>query len=400
MNRFRRLIVLPIVALLALLLSSCQLVSPTGSGTAGVEQLVSLSFVDSTRGWTVSSVCSSAAPSAACRAQVYGTVDGGRTWTAAGRLLLTPFKLEMLDSGIGWLIGSIGSTCGADVCPNVIMLSLNAGATWDRVSTVSGSLVDLSALSANDAWAVASLCRGGGTCTAILVKTESQGEIWVNQELPLVGRSFQLARIDPQRAWVGAAGSAAGQPVTLAATGDGGSTWQSWETPCRAQAFALDYQSASDGWLLCDGGGTSSDSLVLYHSADSGRSWTMTGPVGSLPSGPTAGAPAASVGTVTATPNQLASGFAFTSAKLGWVSLMSGALVVTSDAGRTWRSALRTDESLAGVSFVDTAHGWTLASRSVWSTSDAGQTWTKAAVLPPAADVRPIVGEMADGKVK
>jgi photosystem II stability/assembly factor-like uncharacterized protein len=395
-NRFGRVTVLSIFALLAILLSGCQLATPTGSAAVGVEQLVSLSFVDSLHGWTISSSCPSAA---ACRAQVYGTTDGGRTWAAAGRLLLTPIKLAMLDSGVGWLIGSIGSTCGTDVCPNVIMLSLNAGASWDRVSTVSGALVDLSTLSTNDAWAVASLCRSENTCTAILVKTASQGQIWVNQELPLVGRSFQLARLDPQRAWVGAAGSAAGQPVSLVATGDGGLTWQSWETPCRARAYALDYQSASDGWLLCDAGGTSSDSLALYHSADSGRSWTMTGPVGPLPPDTATGAPA-TVGAVTATPNRLVSGFSFLSPNLGWVSLTSGALLVTSDAGKTWRSALRTDEPLAGVSFVDSGHGWALASRSVWTTSDAGQTWTKSAVLPTAADFRPIVGEFADGKVK
>ncbi len=336
MIQFRRLSVLSIFALLALLLPTCQLVSPTGSGAAGVEQLASLSFFDSLHGWTVSSICASAA---ACRAQVYGTTDGGRTWAAAGRLLLTPIKLKMLDSGVGWLIGSIGSTCGADVCPNVIMLSLNAGATWDRVSTVSGTLVDLSALSTNDAWAVSSLCRSGSTCTAILVKTASQGQMWENQELPLVGRGFQLVRLDPQRAWVGAAGSAAGQPIALAATGDGGETWQFWETPCRAPEFSLDYQSASKGWLLCDAGGTSSDSLVLYQSADGGRSWTITGPVGPLPfSSATGGTPAA-VGTVMATPNRLARGFTFTSSTFGWVSLISGVLLVTSDAGKTWRSA-------------------------------------------------------------
>jgi photosystem II stability/assembly factor-like uncharacterized protein len=87
-----------------------------------------------------------------------------------------------------------------------------------------------------------------------------------------------------------------------------------------------------------------------------------------------------------ATPDQttpttaVASGLAFTSVHDGWLSLTSGELLATHDGGQTWLTALRADQPLTAVQFVDAQHGSVAGRHDLWLTSDAGTTWRKVAI--------------------
>ncbi|HLZ10242.1 MAG TPA: hypothetical protein VKT80_16755, partial [Chloroflexota bacterium] len=255
--------------------------APLGGTSGGPmsQRLISMSFVDADVGWAVASECpsnSSSATSVACRSIIYGTVDSGRTWSVVAHFLLSPKSIRFVDRQTGWLIGSVGEKCGSNTCPNVVMRSQDGGKTWDRVSTVSGELIDAAAYSRNDAWALGQVCGVAGGCGAELVRTITAGEIWDNQELPLTGSAFHVTRFGPHSGWItgsvdGGAGSA------LLGTVDGGSTWTNLTNPCRGAWSRVYFGSANDGWLLCSPvpvtGGTGAVGLV-YQTSDAGRSWS------------------------------------------------------------------------------------------------------------------------------
>jgi photosystem II stability/assembly factor-like uncharacterized protein len=316
-----------------------------------------------------------AAPSAgACRTLIYQTSDGGTTWRATTHVLLTPKKIQFVDPKTGWLIGSIGESCGADVCPNVVMLSTDAGATWNRVSTVTGALVDEAATSANDYWALGRVCKDQTSCTAVLVVTTSAGNLWDNRELPLAGQEFHLQRLSPTSSWISGVASVPDGPPTLLRSTDAGATWATFVMPCHGPGTLFDFATRLNGWLLCQDQAQSNSAIgALYRSDDGGRSWQAMATLRSA-------APAATPVLATPTGDD-ASGLVFTSVRDGWISLSSGRLLATHDGGQTWLTVLHADEPLAAIQFVDPQHGSALGNHDLWLTSDAGATWHKVAII-------------------
>ena len=346
--------------------------SPFGASSGGAlsQRLVSQSFVDADVGWAVASECpanATSAASVACRSIIYQTVDAGRTWSVAAHFLLSPKKIRFVDRETGWLIGSIGEKCGSNICPNVVMRSEDGGRNWDRVSTVSGELVDAVAFSRNDAWALGQVCGVAGGCGAEFVRTTTAGQIWDNQELPVIGGGFHLERFGRLSGWIGGDADGASGSVLLG-TVDGGSTWNSFKNPCLGSWSRFDFESVNNGWLLCSPSAASVATGAvgsIYRTNDAGRSWSALGSL-SDPSGQAAdpGTPVDPIGD-----------FRFSSATAGWLALRDGRLFGTEDGGRTWQKVLADAGALQEVEFVDANRGWVLGGTQVWRTTDSGKTW-------------------------
>jgi photosystem II stability/assembly factor-like uncharacterized protein len=351
--------------------------APFGASSNGAvfQRLISQSFVDADNGWAVASECPSetgSTASVACRSIVYGTVDSGRTWSVVAHFLLSPKRIRFVDRETGWLIGSIGEKCGSNTCPNVVMLSQDGGKKWDRVSTVSGELVDAVAFSRNDAWAIGKVCGAAAGCNAEFVRTTTAGQIWDNQELPLIGSGFHLERFGRLSGWVGGV-VADGPGTAMLGTVDGGSTWASLRIPCQGTWSRFDFRSPRDGWLICSPAASTGTITVgsVYHTSDAGRSWLALATV-SDPPGP-ADKSSASIEPV--------GGFRFSSDTAGWLALRDGRLFGTDDGGRTWRKVLADAGGLQDVDFVDANRGWVLGESQVWRTMDSGKTWSAIAVV-------------------
>jgi photosystem II stability/assembly factor-like uncharacterized protein len=295
--------------------------------------------------------------------RIYRTEDGGATWAQAARFLLSPRDLDFVDSQTGWLVGGIGDSCGAQTCPNAIMLTTDGGLQWNRVSTVSTKLMDVAASSPLDAWVVGGLCDGSAGCGAMLVKTNSGGQMWDTQTLPIVGRDFHLQR---PSAGVGVVGGISAGGAVVARTIDGGKTWQVARPACAGSTLPVSFRG-EEGWLLCTappGGGTSA--ATVLHSADAGKTWTEISQLDLATTAPTptpSSAPAAA-GAIT-----------FTSRTDGWIVLATGEVERSTDGGKTWTEAFSAPEALGQVAFADRQHGWILGAGTIWRTSDGGATW-------------------------
>lgn len=342
-----------------MVLNAC--VAPPAPAPPTEVQLVAMSFTDPARGWVAAKECSGI-----CRVQIYRTVDGGATWARAAHFLLTPRALAFADPQNGWLVGSVGDNCGAQNCPNAIMLTTDGGLQWDRVSSVSTELLDVSTRSPMDAWAVGTLCVGSKSCAPTLVKTASGGQTWVNQTLPIIGRDFQLQQLDPTTAIVGGTST---NGAAMARTEDGGKTWLAESPPCSGQEAGFTFRG-TEGWLLCAAPpGGSATQLTVLHSADGGATWTTISHL-DAPAKTRGAAPIAPTGAI-----------AFTSPTNGWISLGTGAIERTIDGGRTWTTVLSTTEALHAVRFADAENGWVLGHRSIWRTTDGGATWRSTSIL-------------------
>lgn len=356
------------ILLLFLAVSACA--APPATPDNGEVHLTRMSFLDPSRGWVAAAECPPRTSAGACRVRVYRTEDGGATWAQAARFLLSPSGLSFADAETGWLVGSIGTNCGSQTCPNVIMLTKDGGLTWDRVSTVSVDLVDVAAVSASNVWALGGLCTGQPSCPAMLLKTASAGQTWASQNLPIDGRAFQIQRLGTRTSLVGGITSAGAR---ISATRDDGAVWQSLAPPCQGQAGSFAFRSAAEGWYVCAGApGGAVSRLDVLHTVDGGKTWI---PLAQVDAGGSA-VPTPTVGTAATGRVSVA----FPSSEEGWIASGSGLVRHSADGGKTWITAFDAKERVLQIQFVDPTHGWILGTTSVWRTTDAGKTWQRSAI--------------------
>lgn len=184
-----------------------------------------------------------------------------------------------------------------------------------------------------------------------------------------------VAFFDRQHGLIG--GDSAGQGV-MWRTDDGGVTYEKQLLPTPG-ILAIAVTGSSEAWAAAPS--------VLLHSTDAGRTWQKISAVG------------------------LAS-ISFVDPRRGWAILYfdvangvaMGAMVSTSDGGRTWTPAAAAPCDYHGavsVSFTDALHGWVGCSwvagagsgpKAISATTDGGKTWKLvAADVPPAG---PHIGQI------
>jgi photosystem II stability/assembly factor-like uncharacterized protein len=415
-----------------------------------------VTFIDAHHGW----VCGNNA--------VWSTSDGGLTWKAhdvPSNWYLS--DVVFTDANHGWVVGHRENIMGQYYYP-IILATTDGGVTWKKQyfpggRTVSLVLASVAFPDARHGWAIANsgnilaTSDGGahwkaqrsGTTDALqsvtfadashgwivavayepkteqstsgLLATTDAGASWTRQAVGIPVKSVEFA--DSMH------GYAVGADGSIAATIDGGTSWQvrSLASPASGIPALWDiaFADAAHGWAV--GGGMDTGTGVILATADGGATWsaqpTGSGLLGvSFPdavhgwavgggshyggSGPVVGSPAVILHTAdggltwqsqpAGTSFGSLNGVDFVDADHGCIAGSSGAfpaghpvLAATSDGGVTWNSVTlpQASGSAWAVSFVNAQHGWAVTSltsaypSAIYVTSDGGLTWTSQYVV-------------------
>lgn len=274
---------------------------------------------------------------------------------------MLPSSLGVFDASHG-LIGSGAYPCAehwlsvvsiTQCQAGAILYTADGGRTTQVVMRTHGPVSSI-AIVGSQAWAFAFRCPHAlGLCAqGALLHSTNRGRTWKPiSDLPLFDVSFA-----DQSHGFGVLLPNACDPdcspfPSLAATADGGKTWQRIDTPCghdtsRPQVFGVSLVSRSLAWLLCVGRENErqagsmihlSAEKAVYRTDDSGRTWkqVVSVPVtGSAMNGlPPRGEP---------------TGIAFSPTGVGAMWEVLGSQYLTRDGGRHWR-ALEPPEKEDGV---------------------------------------------------
>ena len=298
--------------------------------------------------------------------------DAGRSWYVTG----SPFPvagdfttLQFISAEQGYIFG-----------PSGLLVTSDGGTHWSQVVTLAGTLQRAIPIGSN-VWATFTRCSGPPgltkSCPVGVAISSDGGRRWRGaadpplRQAPGPAGGDILARYSLDTAYIVSYGPAGGG---LAVTYDGARSWQRLADPCSGAWDQVDVVSPSYDqlWLVC-GALTAPGSLlqpkVAYRSFDGGRSWHLmassgfapgsAGPVGRLP--------------LSGRVSQLAT----ISPERAWLGTGGLGVLVTFDAGRTWRLASGFAEggspsSAVGVTFNNSLDGWAIEFRSgVWHTTDA-----------------------------
>ena len=383
-------------------------------------------FYSATAGWFVESAGSTGASTA------LRTTDGGRTWAPSS---LPP----AVD------VGNVERTFVYDASTWSIIaldtrtpyLSRDAGLSWQAYPAFTYNAAgvrfdgDLYGAPGNSAF------RNGPVLPSIawgptsLLRSDDGGLHWRTMRgqdyRDWVNRIGALWFFDAKR------GFALGSNGYLLGTTDGGVTWtrgpQVGAAADRASALALQFVSASQGWLVHAGqllqtgdagatwslvplpghprdvvsmhfvdaqrGWAVSDSGGVYATFDGGRAWVAQGPLGGRLNAVRFGNPsvgiatgldgriwrtenAGAVWTPHAGPAGILRQLTFVDSSTAWVAGDDGLVVYSADAGVTWRNVAIPGCGhchFSNVFFADASNGWLVGGGSVFATRDGGGTW-------------------------
>jgi photosystem II stability/assembly factor-like uncharacterized protein len=296
-----------------------------------------IAFVDTDRGW------------AATARIIYGTEDGGQTWTRVKEFAPDPSdKFFPRVSSIAATVQGEGDDALIDLYLTSTLggawQSMDAGASWDQCE-IGGAKATFKVAFLNPLYGIITGPAGK------VWTTDDGGDEWTAAPLPL-GFNAYSAAWDPKTAAV----YAGGQGGMLARSRDGGLTWSriGSGTPWTLQGAA--YKDPDTGWVVGEAGfiaaTTDGETWAQQRAARDGR---------------------ADLDAV-----------AFPTYRRGWAAGDKGTLLKTTDAGDTWRAVrLRTKADLSGIAFADRRTGWIVGgvgaaddSRGViLATTDGGSHW-------------------------
>jgi len=252
--------------------------------------------------------------------------------------------VSAISNEIAWIAGGM----------NTVLRTTNGGTTWENVWAISDSIniQIVTALNADTAL-IAGLTTQ--TNTAAIYKTSNGGASW-NKVFEQANGSINNITLFNNRT-----GIAQGNPVnnrwTLLKTADGGNSWQampgapnatdSQETGSRTGVVWLD---SLECWFT----GTNYN---LYHTTNSGQTWTLVNP-----------------GHV-----KFYNVIAFNHEGCGLAGDFGGNWYLTRDKGVTWREAPLMENK---VHIVDLDHHfWILTDNKIYRSSDSGDSWELQATL-------------------
>lgn len=255
------------------------------------------------------------------------STDGGVRWeTVLSNVPPRAGGLRFVDQQKVWLLDSFG----------VLHRSTDGGAHWSEVVTPrAGAIHALATTGADGLWVQA---------LEDVLFSDDAGKTWhpaAPHPLEHDGRLRQMLAFSASEVLVSV-------NATLAATRDGGKTWQALPKPLGDEFIVhLAKAGAQDVWAIGEAGG-------LAHSTDAGRSWKTVTTPGSR--------------------TQWRS-ITFTDAEHGWLVGERGRVLATRDAGQTWTEQVsELSHSLMKVQFIDSRTGWMLSDRGeVLATGTGGQ---------------------------
>ena len=298
--------------------------------------VLGIAFVDADRGW------------AATARVVYGTEDGGKTWTRVKEF--APDPSDKFFPRVSSIAATIQGE-GDDAVINLYLTttlggawqSMDAGASWDqcdrrRQDHLQGHLSEPAV-------------RDHHRPDRQGVDHRRRRDQLIAASLPLEFNVYSAAW-DPKTAAI----YACGQGGLLARSRDAGLTWSRIGSGTPWTLFGAAYKDPDTGWVVGEAGfiaaTTDGETWAQQRAAKDGR---------------------ADLDAV-----------AFPTYRRGWAVGNKGTLLKTTDAGDTWRAVrLRTKADLSGIAFADRCTGWIVGgvggaddSRGViLATSDSGSHW-------------------------
>jgi len=316
--------------------------------------VLDVAFGDDLHGWEVGSTCTDGS----CVLAVRATADGGRTWTAP-----SPVDPRPTGADATARVAFRGARSGFVAAAGLLYTSGDGGRTWSRASLPDG-VVAVAPVGAS-VWALQA-CPGSPPCSVRVLASTDDGRHWAAMAAgpAVAGADATMVRVSAVDAFVAGSGSAGRGGSRLAATHDGGHSWEQLPDPCgpspAGAAPVIAALEPTELWVACDGPAD----RAVYRSRDGGRHWEQR---------------------VSAAPGAGALGAAGSPAALAlaprgpvYLGLEPGPLLRSSD-GATWTVSL--EATTAGgvrlVEFVDTAHGWVVTGDGrALGTADGGRTWT------------------------
>jgi len=297
---------------------------------------------------------------------------------------------------VGWAVGDRGT----------MLTTTDGGRRWRRASSgVSTDLVDIDFASAQDGCAVVD----GGT----ILTTRDAGGTWLRQDAATDSYLTCVDFADPVHGWIGGERG-------LIATSDGGRTWARQETAWRSNAeqdawcYGLHFVDGQHGWAV--GGANDADYGVIAATSDGGATWQSQHLSGET--SPYLDHALLLAVTATDSRHVWAVGWdillstdgganwsdqpqhpkffelndvEFVDSLHGWTvgetgsggSTGRGIVLVTTDGGLTWsRQGTPPTGGLSSIQFTSPTHGWiTGGDRSfkgvILETKNRGETWTR-----------------------
>lgn len=314
-------------------------------------------FGDDVHGWELGDQCDAARH---CVLAVRATADGGRTWSA-------PSTVDPDSAGASGVSQVAFSGRTGFVAAGPLYASDDGGATWREVRLTADTIA-VAPVGAS-VW-VLDGCPGGAVCPLQILTSADGGHTWSDllSEPPLVGPDATMVRVSAADAFVAGSAAAAGGGSRLAATHDGGRTWEALADPCApgmlGAAPALAALEPTELWAACESP-VAGTGRAVYRSRDGGHHWELRA---SSTAGPGLGA-AGRLHALALAPRGAV-----------YLALDGGPLLRSGD-GTSWRESLPASAGgVRRIDLLDTNHGWVVtATGRVLRTSDGGRTWTDTA---------------------
>jgi hypothetical protein len=322
-------------------------------------------ILDVNHAWVTMATGAQGQPSAT-NLVIFGTADGGQTWTQASVPISgaapESARIDFVDARHGWLITDSGqltfdktnTSMAPQPITRVVYSTADGGLNWTPLTSAQEA----------DGSTLGTL---GLTCSMKGLTFTSLDDGWLTWDSGCgIGSKAQAP--PPPTARTSA----------VAVTHDGGRSWQPVNLP--AVASTGDYLctvhqavfTSSRGVFPVDCGGFGTPGISgVYATNDAGRTWSFRKlPVWSQQ-------------------------IDFVDANNGWTFATPGASVYrTTDGGSHWTVVKRFDaeQSLSGLSFVDSTIGFAITSRysadgsadyrTMWKTTDGGHTWSVMSTVP------------------
>lgn len=234
---------------------------PTPSATRWIE------FPTANVGFTTAGTCQQVVSE--CTVTVYGTRDGGESWTAVDTRSggsSAGANLRFRTADFGWYV----------LNETTLALTEDGGETWAaRDISAGGNAAEVDVVDESDAWAIKSVAPpGGGSTHYEVMHSTDGGATWQPSGTPDTTYAQHLQFVDQQHGWYVKSGCDEICTAAIAITEDGGESWEEVELDDHFGVQDMVFVDPLNGWVSsreCE----ETCTAAIWHSPDGGRSWEL-----------------------------------------------------------------------------------------------------------------------------